>query len=466
MNILLINVSLRPLSPVKMFPVGLGYIATAVKNAGYAFDLLDIDAYRYSDEEVERRIRRKKYDVVCLGCIVTGYRIVRDLAAAVRRHHPRALVVAGNTVASSVTDTLLGRTEVDVAVLGEGDETIVEILKAVEEAGDLAEVRGICLRKEGSIVRTPRRPPIQDISSLPFIDFSLFDAELYITNAATYVSDPLPVPREEVRLLPVNTARGCVARCTFCYHVFDGMPYRFRSVENIVREVRELADRYAINYVGFSDELTFFSKKRALEFSEAIIQSGLRFYWVINCRGDLFDREEDIEIILKMKEAGCISVGYSLESSDPGILRAMNKKITAEDFSRQTQLFHRAGMPVVTSLVLGYPQETPETIRATFDCCIENRIYPSSGYLLPQPGSKMYEYAREHGFIRDEEEYLLLMGDRQDLRVNMTTMTDEEFERHVLEGLKRCNTILEVGLDEDNLIKTQYYRAKDKVLET
>lgn len=465
MNILLINVSLRPLSPVKMFPVGLGYIATAMKHAGFSFDLLDIDAYRYSDEEVERRIRRRKYDVVCMGCIVTGYRIVRDLAAVVRHHHPRALIVAGNTVASSVTETLLGRTEVDVAVLGEGDETIVDILRTMEKEGDLEDVPGICLRKDGRIRRTSARPPIRDISILPFIDFSLFDAELYITNASTYVSDPLPVPREEVRLLPVNTARGCVARCTFCYHVFDGMPYRFRSVENIVTEVRQLVDRYAINYVGFSDELTFFSKKRALEFSEAIIRSGLGFYWVINCRGDLFDREEDIEIIRKMKEAGCISVGYSLESSDPGILRAMNKKITSDSFSRQTQLFHKAGMPVVTSLVLGYPQETPETIRRTFDCCIENRIYPSAGYLLPQPGSKMYDYAREHGFIRDEEEYLLLMGDRQDLRVNMTSIPDEEFERHVLEGLKRCNRILDVGLDEENLIKTQYYRSRDKVID-
>jgi radical SAM superfamily enzyme YgiQ (UPF0313 family) len=193
MNILLINVSLRPLSPVKMFPVGLGYIATAMKHAGFSFDLLDIDAYRYSDEEVERRIRRRKYDVVCMGCIVTGYRIVRDLAAVVRHHHPRALIVAGNTVASSVTETLLGRTEVDVAVLGEGDETIVDILRTMEKEGIWRTFPGSA--SEGRrIRRTSARPPIRDISILPFIDFFLFDAELYITNASTYVSDPLPVP--------------------------------------------------------------------------------------------------------------------------------------------------------------------------------------------------------------------------------------------------------------------------------
>jgi len=116
-------------------------------------------------------------------------------------------------------------------------------------------------------------------------------------------------------------------------------------------------------------------------------------------------------------------------------------------------------MHTVTSLVLGYPQETPETIRKTFDCCIENRIYPSAGYLLPQPGSGMYDYAVENGFIEDEEEYLLKMGDRQDLRLNMTRMSDEDIEMEVLEGLKRCNEALNIGLDDDQLIKTLFYRS-------
>jgi len=83
MNILVINVSLRPQSPIKLFPVGLGYIATAMKYAGYDFDVLDIDAHRYSDAEVERFIRNKQYDVVCMGCIVTGYKIVKSLAALI-----------------------------------------------------------------------------------------------------------------------------------------------------------------------------------------------------------------------------------------------------------------------------------------------------------------------------------------------------------------------------------------------
>jgi anaerobic magnesium-protoporphyrin IX monomethyl ester cyclase len=462
MNILVINISMRPESPVKLFPIGLGYITTAMKNAGFTFDLLDIDAHRHSDQQVENFIKAKKYDVVCMGCIVTGYKFLKALADLVKEHHPHAIIIAGNSVASSIVDTLLTKTKVDIAVMSEGDQTIIELLSTLSKSGSLEEVRGICFVKDGKVVRTPLRPLIKDISSLPFIDFSIFDVETYIDTSKFAVSDPLPIPREEIRALPVNTARGCVANCSFCYHVFQHSPYRYRSSESIVAEIKRLITTYSVNYILMWDELTFFSKKQAVELIEKILEEDIHFYWEGLCRGNLFQNDEDIEIMEKMKQAGCIGMGYSLESAEPEILKAMNKHVTVEQFSRQTQLFHQAGIHTVTSLVLGFPQETPESIKKTFDCCIDNKIYPSAGYLLPQPGSTMYDYARKNGFIPDEEEYLLRMGDRQDLRLNMTKMADKEFEAQVLAGLKRCNDELQVGLNSEELIKTMYYRSPKK----
>lgn len=460
MNILLINVSLRPNSPVVLFPVGLGYIATAMKNAGFKFDLLDIDAKRYSDQQVIEIIRSKKYDVVCIGCIVTGYKMVKELATIIKEYHPDSKIIVGNSVATSIVDTLLNRTQVDIAVMSEGDITIVELLETISRDGDLEDVAGISFRKDGKIVITRPRPPIKDISSLPFIDFSIFETEIYIKNSKEYVNEPLPLPRDTIRALPVNTARGCVANCTFCYHNFRGLPYRYRTAESIIAEIKALVSQYSLNYIHFWDELTFFNKKHTLQFAEQVIESGLNFYWRANCRADLFNDDDDVEIMKKMKEAGCIGMTYSLETADSQILKEMNKHITTEQFSKQTKLFHSAGIPVWTSLVFGYPQETPDTIKKTFDCCIENMIYPSSGYLLPQPGSKMYDYARENGYILEEEEYLLKMGDRQDLRLNMTRMGDQQFEECVMDGLKRCNEDLKMGLKMEQLMKTQYYRGK------
>lgn len=459
MNICVINVSLRPQSPVKLFPIGLGFITTAMKNAGFDFDLIDIDAHRYSEEEVKTLIRKKKYDVVCMGCIVTGYKIIKSLASVIKKYHPYSTIIVGNSVATSILEILLKRTKVDIAVISEGDETIVELLQAISESRPIGDVKGICFLEDGKVVCTKPRPLIKDISSLPFVDFSIFDVEIYIDNSKHEVSDPLPIPREEVRALPVNTARGCKANCSFCYHVFVGKPYRYRTAESIVAEIKLLIEKYSLNYIHLWDELTFFSKKQALELVQKMLEEDLHFYWTAQCRGNLFNKDEDIEIIKKMKEAGCLGMQYSLESADIVILKAMNKKMSVEQFSKQTQLFQNAGIATWTSLVIGYPQETPETIRKTFDCCVENKIYPSVGYLLPQPGSPMYDYAVENGFIEDEEAYLMSMGDRQDLRTNMTEMDNEQLESLVFEGLKRCNEELKMGLERDKLIKTQYWRV-------
>ncbi len=458
MKILIINVALRPSSPIKYFPIGLGYIATAIKNAGYDFDLLDIDAHRYSDEYVEKFIRRSHYDIICMGCIVTGYKIIKELALLIRTYQPHAKIVVGNSVATSIPEILLTRTESDIAILGEGDETIVDLLNMLSAGESVEGVEGIAFIDKGQVVFTSSRSYIRDISTLPFINYSLFDIEVYLEASKNMANEYVPIDRQNIRALPINTARGCIAKCTFCYHVFRNVPYRRRSPEVIIAEIKSMVEKYGVNYITFADELTFSSRKQALDFSEKLLNEKLNVYWSADCRSNLFQKDEDIQIIKKMKEAGCVSVGYSLESADPDILKAMNKKVTVEQFSRQTELFRRAGLAAVTSLVIGYPRETPETIRKTMDCCIENRIYPSTGYLLPQPGSVMYDYAINSGFINDEEAYLLKMGDRQDLRLNMTTMDDQQLESCVNEGLKRCNKLLGVGLDPDKLIKTQYYR--------
>lgn len=458
MEILIINVALRPESPVKLFPIGLGYICTALDRAGYSFDLIDIDAHRFTDAEVERMATVKSYDVVLLGCIVTGYKMVKDLAKMIRANHPRATIIAGNSVATSIPETLLTRTEVDIGVMSEGEETIIELLDHLAEGQDWRATPGICYLEEGEVRLSIQRPLIADLSRHWTIDFNLLDTEVYVDASGTWVSDPLPMPREEVRCLPVNTARGCIWNCTFCYHVFKKRKYRYRSPESVLIEVGSLMDDWGINYVGFADELTFFSKGQTKDLVEGILAWDREFVWTATCRAGLFDSEEDVELMKKMSQAGCLGVGYSLESADPGILEAMHKKITVDDFSRQTELYHQAGVTVWTSLVFGYPQETPETIKATFDVCIANKIFPSAGFLLPQPGSVMYDYAREHGHIGEEEEYLIAMGDRQDLRVNMTTMSDEVFEKEVEKGLARCNDELKIGLELDSLLKTQFYR--------
>ena len=108
----------------------------------------------------------------------------------------------------------------------------------------------------------------------------------------------------------------------------------------------------------------------------------------------------------------------------------------------------------ITSLVFGYPQETPETIRKTLDFCYDLNIYPSAGFLLPMPSTGMWDYAKENGYITDEDEYLTNMTERQDVVLNMTQMSDEVMVKTVSEEMQRINEKLDLKLDPDRLIKT------------
>jgi len=135
----------------------------------------------------------------------------------------------------------------------------------------------------------------------------------------------------------------------------------------------------------------------------------------------------------------------------------MNKRVKASYFDEQVRILRQVGVIADTSLVIGYPQETQQTIRKTMDMCERNRIYPSVGFLLPLPATGMWDYAIENGYITDIEKYLIDMTERQDLVLNMTPMSDGELLGQVRDSLKHLNHKFGNLLSEENLIRTGGY---------
>ena len=452
LKVLIINISLRPDSEKILFPIGLGYIATAVHNAGFELEILDLDALRLSDNKVEESIKKMDFDVVAMGVIVTGYKYVKNLCSIIKKHKDVPIII-GNSVATSIPETLMEKTEADIGVMNEGDVTIVELLKAIENNTPLEDVKGIFLKKNGKVVFTSTRELIGDLDSLPIINYELFDMKVYLDRCRYNITEPYPMEFEKIRAFPINTARGCPYNCTFCYHVFKNQKYRYRSVENIGKEIIHLKERYHINYVQFFDELSLFSKQRVREIADFFIDKKIDVFWTADCRAGLFGRDDlNLELAKKLHEAGCLCLGYSLESGDENILSAMNKQMSVEDFVIQTHVLKKAGIAPTTSLVIGFPEETPETLKKTFDVCYQADIYPSTGYLLPQPGTPIYEYAVKSGKIDDEEAYLLKMNDRQDFTINLTRMSQKEIEDIVITNLNRISKKLKLNLKQENLI--------------
>ena len=437
------------------FPIGLAYIASAIEREGYLFDLIDIDRHRYSDVEVESLLGQKRYDVIAFGTLVSGYKYAKSVAHIARITNPDSYIIAGNSVASSIPEFLLEHTEVDIAVKGEGELTIIKLLRAFESKTTLDSVKGIVFKNNGKLIDTGFEAPL-DIETVGYPNWEIFDVKYYIEKSMQDVPTPYPMPSDQIRAFVANTARGCPFRCTFCYHVFQYTKYRNRSPESVLDEVSELQKRYGVNYINFFDELTFFNKKQVERFIDAILSSGVNFFWNADIRSDLFD-DNDMELLVKVKESGCQSFGYSLESGNPGILKRMGKKLTVENFATQKKVLDKAGIRTFTSIVIGYPEETIETLRQTFDVCYDLNIYPSTGYLLPQPGTPMFEIAIAKGYVDSMESYLMSMGDRQDLRFNLTNIPDDLLIDEVTNHLERISSKLGLGFDRGRLFKTHTF---------
>ena len=132
MKILFINPSLRAGTDHIYLPIGLGYVVTYVKQHGYKFDILDCDVGRYSDQYVEQYLMKNKYDVVCLGSIVTHYAWIKWCINTIKDYQPDCKVIVGNSVGSSIPEVLFQKTKADIVIYGEAEVTLVEVLDAIK----------------------------------------------------------------------------------------------------------------------------------------------------------------------------------------------------------------------------------------------------------------------------------------------------------------------------------------------
>jgi len=470
MKILFINPSLRRGAKTKLLPVGIGYIMTYVHENGYDFDLLDVDIDDLSDEEVDTYIRKNRHDLVLTGCIVTNYKWMKWLTRIIRNYHPDTKIIVGNSVAGSAAEVFLRNSNADFAVIGEGEITTLELLSAIRDGNSTEEIEGIAyINGDGVFIKNPKRKAVKKIDDFPMINWNLFNVQKYIQTSDHAYAWGLEFDKENPPVvMPVSTARGCAFKCSFCHYVFWDDPYRHRSTESILKEVKRNIDEYGATYINFWDDLSFASLKQAENLADGILDSGLKFSWDAAIRSDLFGHprfsyKKRIEVAKKFKEAGCKTVSFSLETGNPEILEMMNKRVETEYFKEQAMLMKEVGIEITTSIVFGYPLETPETIQQTFDMCLDVQVYPSIGYLLPLPYTGMYNYAKENGFIIDEDAYLDSITERQDFCLNMTKMSDEEVMREIKDGAMRLNQMLELGLSYDKLVKTGGYREHTKL---
>ena len=409
-------------SYIHWFPHGLAYLAAAVKKAGHKITIYNQDKFHYPEEHLTDFLNKNKFDVVGVGVIAGYYQYKKliNIAQAVNKARHRPYFIIGGHGPSPEPEYFLRKTNADAVIIGEGDDTVVELLEALSNQAPLHSVKGIAFYEGDRFIFNPSRGLHKDIDSLPFPAFELFPIDYYRLLRA-----PHACSRDFV--MPIISGRGCPFKCTFCYRMDEG--FRPRKPEAIIDEIKFLKKKYQITYVIFSDELLMSSPKRVADICESFLKAQLNIRWCCNGRLNFALPE----VLKLMKEAGCLFINYGIESMDNKVLKNINKALTTDMIIKGIEATLRSGISPGFNMIFGNIGDTKETIKKSvkflkkYDDCSQLRtIRP----VTPYPGSPLYYYAIRKGLLNNCEDFYENKHVNSDLvSVNFTDMTDSEVHR-------------------------------------
>ncbi|MBI5562851.1 MAG: cobalamin B12-binding domain-containing protein [Deltaproteobacteria bacterium] len=369
---------------------GLCCLAAVLRASGHSPRIIEAGALQLSVKDAIAYILRERPGIVGFRASTASFNNAALLAKAVKAHDPGIVtVIGGPHVTALPTETINDYHEFDFGVVGEGEETIIEALAAVDRAGPgtLGDVAGVVYRKDGVARLTPRRPYIKDLDALPMPAWDLLEGfpERYQPPLLSYKA--LPVAS-------MVTSRGCPFQCTFCDRSVFGNRYRGYSAEYICRMLEHLVSRYGIRHMLFYDDLFAASKTRLAAICNTIMEKRLDLSWSCDAKVNAVTPG----VLALMKKAGCWEIAFGIESGSQKILDLVSKGITIKEIEEGVSATHRAGIKVKGLFMMGHPGETRDTIKDTVDlACRLPFDHINISKLTPYPGSEIYRDAHKYG---------------------------------------------------------------------
>lgn len=378
--------------PQEMEPIGLAYLAAFLEAHGYSGRIVDLNV-----EDVDVRTVIEKENPLATGISGTtpsrfeSFRIAREVKEA----NPLVKTVYGGPHASFTTQDILAHIpEVDVVVIGEGEQTLLELVQAFKEGNsDLSDVLGIAYRrKDGQIYQTPPRPRIVDLDELPFPARHLVQMDKYRLR--------MEFLDENIRGAQIITSRGCPYSCSFCSaSVLWSRSYRKRSAENVISEIKLLVDRYNAQGLKFFDSTFTIDRSHVLAICAGLQREGLSSIpWECEIRADTVDRE----LLRSMKEAGCYYIDVGLESASSRILKGIDKRITVDQVAKVLEWAYDLGLYTKVFITFGHPGETVNDVKKTLAFTNEwqdkiTKMEPNP--IIIYPGTGVEQYAQQQGYL-------------------------------------------------------------------
>jgi radical SAM superfamily enzyme YgiQ (UPF0313 family) len=382
-GVLLINPNTEETSSPHL---GLAYIAAFLQSKGVMVKIFDRTYSDWDTLETELDRMRPAFAGITCNTLLTAQAL--KAASIVKAHDRRTRVIMGGTQPTIMPGELLKERNVDIAVIGEGELTLHEIVGGK----DLREVHGIAFRgPDGEILFTPPRAYVNDLDSLPFPARGLIPMDSYLNTRMGRTAWALSRPATTVMC-----SRGCPFHCSFCSsHLIFGRKVRYRSPENVIQELQELKRGYGIRGVQFHDDTMTLNRAWLNRLCDLMIENRLGLEWFCNARVGTVD----LELLRKIERAGCTTITFGVESGSQRVLdRIIKKGITIEAIRDTFKLVRKTGLILHSTFMLGSPGETREEIERTIAFARElNPDVAHFAITIPFPGTEMFKMANEYG---------------------------------------------------------------------
>ncbi len=374
--------------------LGLGYLATALRRSGHEVRIVQPEREGGGFEPVARMVREFEPGLLGFKAFSLDFAAVRDALAKAREQNPALVTVIGGPHPSCADPAELFEDfpHLDFAFAGEADRGLPRLLDQLErEDPRLEEVPGLILRNQGGIRQNPRLH-VDDLDELGLPSWDLLEPRGF-DNRWSFWLRGRPAA-------PISTSRGCPFQCTFCaQQIVSGKGVRRRSPAHVMDELLLLHEQYGLRHFDFIDDNFVTRRQYVQELCERILEAGLHIEW--SCAG-VHLKGLTPDLIRLMERSGCRSLVVGVESGNDEILRHMRKGIGTQEVRKRLEIVREVSkMMVMGQFILGYPLDTPRTIRQTIDFARRLPLDLATFYsFIPLPGSEAYTYLLERGEIQ------------------------------------------------------------------
>ena len=411
-------------------PLGLAYVAASIQQAGYEVSCLDalgeaplqrnvleeknLISFGLSTEQILQHLASKDFNVLFVSLMFScEWPMTKSILQTIKKIYPNVLLVCGGEHITACPEfSMKDCPEIDVCVLGEGEETSIDLLKTIEQKKSLSKVNGIVFRSAEGIVRNPNRSRINKLENIAWPAWDLFPLENYLSNSLGYGVNP-------GRSMPMLISRGCPYQCTFCSSPqMWTTKWQARNVDLVIEEMQFYIDKYKAQNFDFYDLTTIVRKDWIVNFCQKIIKKNWNITWQMpaGTRSEALD-EETLGLMFL---SGQRHISYAPESGSVLTLQKIKKKIKIDRMKKSIRSARKKGMSVKLNMIVGFPHETHREIFRTLSFVKDAAVMGVDDVYLasfaPYPGSELFDQLHENGQISTlNDEYFLNLQSLSDL---------------------------------------------------